>query len=146
MAMYVYKDAARTEKLLARNAQKQDKSIRFYCPNLICDAHMYIRNMDGVSAACFAASPSHGHVERCTYGTSNGFSPNNYDEDKFEFDNALLVLTTPSKSQTKKITPGEHGSGPAKSKPLRTIHQIYSMCKSHDCSDTYNKITIGQIG
>lgn len=144
MAMYVYKDDIRTEILLARNAQKKDKNIRFYCPNPKCNAHMYIRNMDGVAASYFAANPSHRHIEGC-YGSSKGFNPNNYDEDKFEFDNALLALTTSSKPQIKKITPGEHGTGPSNSKALRTMQQIYSMCKSHDSSDTYNKITIGQM-
>ena len=143
--MYVYKDDARKEMLLARDAQKQDKDIRFYCPNPQCDAYMYIRNIDGVSASYFSANPSHGHIDGCVYGATNGFNPNSYCEDKFEFDNALVALTTPSKPQTKKITPGEHGIGPSNPKPLRTIRQIYSMCKSYACSDTYNKITIGQM-
>ncbi len=144
MSMYVYKDEARTEKLLARNAQKQNKDIRFYCPNPNCDAHMYIRNIDGVSASYFAAIPSYKHIKGC-FGSSKGFNPIEYDEDKFEFDDALLALTMSSKQKTRKITPSEYGSGLSTPKPLRTIGQIYSMCKSHDCSDTYNKTTIGQM-
>lgn len=89
MAMYVYKDAARTEKLLAKNAQKQDKGNRYYCPNYSCDAHMHICNIEGVSASYFSASRSYGHIEKCPYEASNGFNPNNYNEGNFEFDNAL---------------------------------------------------------
>ena len=50
-----------------------------------------------------------------------------------------------SKKKTRKITPSEYGSGLSTPKPLRTIGQIYSMCKSYDCSDTYNKRTIGPM-
>lgn len=145
MAMYVYKDAFRKEKVLARNAQKQDKGIRFYCPNIQCDAHMYIRHKEGVSVAYFSAIPSHPHIKGCPHGTSNGFNPNDYNEDKFEFDNALAVLTMPSQPQRKKETPGEHGGGTVTPKPPHTLHQIYSMCKDYDCADTYNGITIGQM-
>ncbi|MGZ0042356.1 hypothetical protein [Paenibacillus polymyxa] len=145
MAMYAYKDAARTVKILARDAQKQDKSNRYYCPNHKCDAHMFIRNIEGVSASYFGAIHSHGHINNCPHGASNGFNLNDYDEDTFEFDNALLALTMPGMSQTKKELPGEHGSGNAKASPPRTIRQIYSMCKAHDCSDTYNGVKIGKM-
>ncbi|MBE1446146.1 hypothetical protein [Paenibacillus sp. OAS669] len=145
MAMYAYKDAARTVKILARNAQKQDKGNRYYCPNHKCDAHMFIRNIEGVSASYFGAIHSHGHINNCPHGASNGFNPNNYDEDTFEFDNALLALTMPSKSQTKKEFSGEHCGGIATTSPPRTIRQIYSMCKAHDCSDSYNGVTIGKM-
>lgn len=145
MAMYVYKDAARTLKLLAKNAQKQDKGNRYYCPNHSCDAHMHICNIEGVSASYFSASRSYGHIGKCPYEASNGFNPNNYNEGKFEFGNALLALTMPSNPQTKKETPGEHGRGTATPKPPRTIRQIYAMCKAYDFSDTYNGVTIGKM-
>lgn len=145
MAMYVYKDASRTKKLLARDAQKQDKGTRFYCPNPQCDAHMYIWSLDGVSASYFGASRSHGHMKGCAYYSLNEFNPNKYNEDKFEFENALSALTMPTNPQTKNETPGDHGIGSVTPKPLHTLFQIYSMCKAEDCSGTYNGITIGQM-
>lgn len=145
MAMYVYKDAARTDKLHAKEAQKQNKGKRYYCPNPECDAHMYLWNVDGVSAAYFRASRSYKHREGCPYGIKNGFNPNEYDEEKFDFDNAILALTIQSKVQSKNEEPGEHGSGTGISKPPRTIRQIYSMCKAYDYSDKYNGITIGKM-
>lgn len=144
MAMYVFKDTAREHKLLARDAQRQDKSIRFYCPNKNCDAHMYVRNLDGVSKAYFAAIKSHSHVNGCPY-TSRGFQPNLYVEKGFEFEKALLSLTVPSKPQLMSEIPGEHGTGEVTPKPIHTIRQIYSMCKSYDCSDLYNGKIIGQM-
>ena len=145
MAMYAYKDIFRKEKLLARDARKQDKGIRFYCPNLRCDTHMHIRHKEGVSVAYFSAIPSHAHIKGCLHGSKNGFNPNSYNEEKFEFDNALAALTMPSKRQRKKEIPGEHGSGKVTLKPPHTLQQIYFMCKSYDCADTYNGITIGRM-
>ncbi|MCC8159258.1 MAG: hypothetical protein LIO50_08590 [Phascolarctobacterium sp.] len=145
MAMYVYKDEARTEKLLAKNAQKADKNTRFYCPNSNCNAYMYICNVDGISMAYFRARRSYGHIDGCIHSSSNGFNPNNYQEDMFQFENALSKLMNPSKSQIKKETPGENGTGESESKPLHTIRQIYSMCKSYDCTDDYNGKEIGQM-
>ncbi|MED4072268.1 hypothetical protein [Priestia endophytica] len=144
MAMYVFKDAARKHKLLARDAQKQDKSSRFYCPNKKCNAHMSVRSLDGVSKAYFAANQSQSHVKGCPY-KSRRFQPNLYDGNGFVFDDALLSLTMPSKSQSKSDIPGEHGTGEVAPKPIRTIRQIYSMCKSYDCSDSYNGKIIGQM-
>ncbi|QGG57900.1 hypothetical protein [Paenibacillus sp. B01] len=145
MAMYAYKDAARSVKILARNAKKEDKGNRYYCPNHECEAHMFIRNIEGVSASYFGAIHSHGHILNCPHGASSGFNPNDYDEGAFKFDNALIALTELGKSQTKKEAPGTHGSGSATLKPPRTIRQIYAMCKAHDCSDTYNGVTIGHM-
>ncbi|WP_267934251.1 hypothetical protein [Paenibacillus profundus] len=39
MAMYVYKDKGRTKELYAKDALKEDKNKRYYCPNPNCDAH-----------------------------------------------------------------------------------------------------------
>lgn len=63
---------------------------------------MHISNIDvdGVSTSYFRASPSNRHVEGCPYGTSNGANPNDYNEDKFKFDNALLALMMRCKLQT----------------------------------------------
>lgn len=144
MAMYVFKDAAREHKLLARDAQRQDKSIRFYCPNKKCDAHMYVRSLDGVSKAYFGARKSYSHEKGCPY-TSRGFQPNLHDENGFKFEDALLSLTRQSKTQSKSEIPREHGTGEVRPKPIHTIRQIYSMCKSHDCSDLYNGKIIGQM-
>lgn len=106
---------------------------------------MHIRHKEGVSVAYFSAIPSHAHIKGCLHGSKNGFNPNNYNEEKFEFDNALAALTMPSKRQRKKEIPGEHGSGKVTLKPPHTLQQIYFMCKSYDCADTYNGITIGRM-
>lgn len=143
MVMYAYKDKARKVKVLARNALKEEKGNRLYCPNSLCDAHMYIVIKEGVSASYFAGR---GHLDDCFHHSkSNTFKPASFNEHEFDFNNALMALTQKGKSQTNKLTPTKYSSGPVVPKPLRTIRQIYDMCKSHDCSDTYNGVTVGQM-
>lgn len=143
--MYVYKDEARTEKLLAKDAQKEDKNSIFYCPNNDCPARMYICSVDGISKAYFRAERSNGHKDGCIHSSSNGFNPNNYQESTFQFEDAISKLLISRKQQSKEESPGEHGTGEAELKPPHTIHQIYSMCKSYDCTDNYNGKVIGQM-
>ncbi|WP_238651780.1 hypothetical protein [Paenibacillus piscarius] len=146
MAMYVFSDPARKVKLLARDAFKEDKGVRFYCPNPACDAHMYICGKEGSSAFYFSAKfTKYGHIEKCPHYNSNNFDPNKFNETEFDFNKALLALTNVSKPQTKKLDPGEHGLGPVIPKPPCTIRQIYDLCTAYDCSDTYNGIIIGRM-
>lgn len=145
MAMYVFKDSARTDILFAKNAREQNKGVRYYCPNPICDAHMYISNIDGVSASYFRVLPTHRHAEGCPYSISNGFDPNKFDENNFDFNNALLSLMMTSKSQIKNASLEKYENGKMNPKPPRTIRQIYSMCKSYNYYDSYNGIAIGKM-
>lgn len=146
MSMYVFKDKLRTIKFYAKDATKENRSTRFYCPNPDCDAHMYICGVDGSSYAYFSANRrEYRHVSKCPFDSSNGFNPYEHDENTFDFENALEALTSPSKSISGKETPGSHGTGTPRKKPLRTIRQIYDMCKSFDSIDTYNGVKIGQM-
>ena len=148
MAMYVYKDKERNEKLYANNASKEDKGIRFYCPNPKCDAHMYICSVDGFSSAHFKAKyKQYQHVANCPFHFSNGFNPNEHDEDAFNFENAVKNLMLTNNHIERKYTSNIHDTNKvnATKKPLRTIRQIYDMCKSFVCTDEYNHVTIGQM-
>lgn len=144
--MYVFRDSARKVKLLARDAYKEDKGVRFYCPNSACDAHMYICGKEGSSVFYFSAKyMKHGHIEKCPHYNSNNFDPNKFKETEFDFIKALLALTNVSKPQTKKLDSGKRGQGPVIPKPPRTIRQIYDLCTAYDCTDTYNGIIIGTM-
>ncbi|MDH6373795.1 hypothetical protein M2444_005638 [Paenibacillus sp. PastF-3] len=146
MAMYVFRDPARKVKLLARDAFKEDKGVRFYCPNPACDAHMYICGKEGSTAFYFSAKfANHSHIKQCLHYKSNNFDPNNFNETDFDFNKALLALTLQSKPQTKKLEPGKHGQGSVIPNPPRTILQIYDLCTAYDCTDTYNGIIIGTM-
>lgn len=146
MSMYVFRDKERKRKLYAKQAIKENRDTRFFCPNIKCNAHMYICGLDGITAAYFSANRNgHSHVKGCPFGANNSFNPDDFDESAFDFDNAMDELATPSKQVKKKTEPGEHGTGESLPRPPRTIRQIYDMCKSYDVIDTYGNKKIGQM-
>lgn len=146
MALFVYRDKSRTQILYAKDALKEDKNIRFYCPNPNCDAHMYICSVKGSSSAYFrAVYKQHQHILDCPFHSSNGFNPNNHDEEAFDFENSLKKLMLSSTRISKRGLTTPHRTGKLKNKPLKTIRQIYDMCKSYVCTDEYNHVAIGQM-
>lgn len=147
MSNYAFKDKNRTIKIFAKDSIKENKDTRFYCPNPNCDAHMYICNVKGVSSAYFSANhKNYPHAYNCPFGVSNNFKVDDYDEKLFNFESALEALTFSEKQVTREIkTTNDHGVGGSRRKLLRTIRQIYDMCKSFDINDTYNEIKIGQM-
>jgi hypothetical protein len=147
MAMYAYKDVMRTKEFYAKDAIKQDVEIRYYCPNPNCDAHMYLCGVDGLSATYFSANrKGFSHIKGCSFGSSNSFDSNSTDEGAFDFKTAFEnMMLNPSLSTQKKKSPGTHKSGDSNLKPLTTLRQIYDMCKSYACNQSYNNQKIGQM-
>lgn len=130
---------------MARDAGKEDKNLMFYCPNQNCGAELHICNLEGVSSSYFRAGKLKGHCKGCDFGSSNDFDSSKYDEKQFKFDSALELLTVESQQQSKKKTPSEHKNGEPTPKPPHTILQIYRMCKSLPCKESYNEEVIGQM-
>ena len=107
---------------------------------------MFICGLDGSSSAYFGATyTKYPHTEGCAFGSSNNFKAVDHDEDSFDFRKAMETMTIPSKPVKKTDTPNPHKTGEPSKKPLRTIRQIYDMCKAYKCSDTYNDVKIGQM-
>ncbi|MCQ4085464.1 hypothetical protein [Saccharibacillus sp. JS10] len=147
MVMYAFRDPARTIKVVANTAFRENKSTRFYCPNLACDAHMHICGRNGSAKFYFSTQiKRHRHVENCPYHASlSNFDPTKYDENKFDFNEAFLALTEKSNPQTKKNNSTISKKGSFDLKPPRTLLQIYGMCKTHHYTDTYNGHIVGKI-
>lgn len=143
MVMYAYKDKERKVKVYARYALKEDKGRRFYCPNPLCPAEMYIVLKEGAAVAYFAGR---GHLNDCSfYNKKNSYDPEKFNEEEFDFYNALMSLSNNGKTHSNKRTSKHHKTGAGDPKPLRTIRQIYDMCNWHDCYDTYNGVMVGQM-
>ncbi|AXH99842.1 hypothetical protein DV702_08900 [Sporosarcina sp. PTS2304] len=146
MVLYAYIDRERTKKFYAKEALKEDKKKRYYCPSPTCDAHMYLCSVDGVSSAYFSATrKQHSHRQGCGFEASNNFKPQNFDEASFDFENVLEAMRKLNKSTVKNKKSILHKNGEAHSKPLRTTRQIYEMCKSYPCSHKYNNLSIGKM-
>ena len=146
MAMYAFLDELRTKEILSRDAKKEDKYKRFFCPNPDCDAHLHIVSVDGLVSAYFKATDrNHPHINGCYFSKkSNKFMPNKFNEDEFYLENALSALTIPTAAHSEGTT-GKAKTGKSSLKPPHTISQIYSMCKTYSCKDSYNGVVIGQI-
>lgn len=147
MAMYVFKDEARKEKVIARNTTKRNKEFRYYCPNLRCNARMFLWSLEGESKPFFRSVGKPGHVEYCPYGSENKYNPEKVKEEGFDSADAIrnMMAATISK-RTSKIEKKEYRKNDsAEERVPHTINQIYDMCKSYDCRDTFNDQKIGQI-
>lgn len=146
MSKYAYRDKTRTHEILASEAQNLDKNTCFYCPNPVCDAHLYISSVDGVVSAYFAAKDKkHPHIAGCEFHTNNyKFISSKFKEDEFDLETALMQLAIP-KNPNLKTSPNKTTTGTESLKPPHTIRQIYSMCKAYSCKDSYNNIEISRI-
>lgn len=147
MASYSFRDCYRKEYLYASDAIIEDRNKTFYCPNPDCNAHMHICAMDGSRKAYFRATEKqYQHIDNCSYSyTSINFNPNHFNENMFQFDNAINNLLNPAKEQIRQVNPGEPPEGEAKQHPLRTLNQIYSMCKSYEVHHRYGDKEIGEM-
>ena len=140
MAKYAYEDVARKNKVYAKDALRKDRGKVYFCPNPNCTAHLYLCGVNGSNNAYFRATRSEfPHVEKCPYGLKNDkFDPDQFDETEFIFDNLMDSLCVATDTQKIQKKTGEHNKGDIGKHPLRTLRQIYSMCKSYDVSRTYS--------
>jgi len=147
MATYAYRDADRKNVIYASNAIKEDRNKRFYCPNPNCAAHLYICAVDGSKKAYFRATRKEfPHIPMCSFGSKTvDFEPNQFDETKFVFDNAMDKLFVETDVQKVQKTSENHNQGTVKKHPLRTLKQIYQMCKSKPVTDVYGDKEIGSM-
>lgn len=79
--MYAFTNATRNNRILANEATDKDRGIRYYCSNPNCNAKMFVWSLDGESRTYFQSSGKPGHIEHCSYGSDNNFSPKKCKED-----------------------------------------------------------------
>lgn len=147
MAKYAYKDVERKNIVYAVNALTEDRDKVFFCPNPNCTAHLYICAVDGSRGSYFRATRSEfPHVPNCSFSWNNDeFNADQFDETKFIFDNAINSLCVVTATQKVRKIPGKHSEGEVEKHPLRTLRQIYSMCKSYPVTDTYGDKEISEM-
>lgn len=147
MSNYAYRDLERKIVLYSSQAIKEDRNETFYCPNPKCEAKLYICAIEGSKSAYFRATkPMYKHILNCPFGTSGSeFDKNKFDESEFVFNNAIdgLLAVTGNPKEEKKID--GHNIGEPKAHPLRTLKQIYSMCKSMPVNLKYGDKEIGEM-
>ena len=147
MANYAYRDKERRDIILASEALEEDRDKSFYCPNPLCNSKLFICAVDGSRKAYFRATKSaYKHIANCPYANSSVvFDDNKFNQSNFSFENAIqdLLIKNNSKtikSESKSSTLGEHANH-----TLRTIKQIYSMCKQFPPNYSYGNEKIGRM-
>ena len=147
MANHAYRDKERREIILASEALEENRDKFFYCPNPLCNSKLFICAVDGSRKAYFRATKSaYKHIANCPYANSSVvFDDNKFNQSNFSFENAIqdLLLKNNSKtikSESKSSTLGEHANH-----TLRTIKQIYSMCKQFPPNYSYGNEKIGRM-
>lgn len=147
MANHAYRDKERREIILASEALEENRNKSFYCPNPLCNSKLFICAIDGSRKAYFRATKSaYKHIANCPYANSSVvFDDNKFNQSNFSFENAIqdLLIKNNSKtikSESKSSTLGEHANH-----TLRTIKQIYSMCKQFPPNYSYGNEKIGRM-
>jgi len=147
LANHAYRDKERREIILASEALEENRDKSFYCPNPLCNSKLFICAVDGSRKAYFRATKSaYKHIANCPYANSSVvFDDNKFNQSNFSFENAIqdLLIKNNSKtikSESKSSTLGEHANH-----ILRTIKQIYSMCKQFSPNYSYGNEKIGRM-
>ena len=147
MANYAYRDKERRQIILANEALEEDRNKSFYCPNPRCNSKLFICAVDGCRKTYFRATKSaYKHIANCPYANSAViFDDNEYNWATFSFENAIQNLlvennSKPVMSDSKSTSCGEYINH-----TLRTIRQIYSMCKQFPPNYSYGNEKIGKM-
>ena len=147
MANYAYKDKERRHIILANEALEEDRNKFFYCPNPLCNSKLFICAVDGSRKAHFRATKSaYRHIANCPYANSAViFDDNEFNRATFSFENAIQNLLVKNNSKPVMIDSKSTSCGEHTNHTLRTIRQIYSMCKQFPPNYSYGNERIGKM-
>lgn len=144
MSFHAYKDKERKDVIYAKACTTYDTSVRFYCENLNCDAHLYIKALDSERKAHFCATKSHPHSLGCKKWYSFNFV--DYSEELFNYDDVIDNILTPSNSAKKDY---KYYSKSNCSKmyevSISKIKELFYACKNIEHTETYNEYPIWKI-
>ena len=147
MVKFAFRDQERKKIIRSNQVIEEDRNTRFYCPNPRCNAELYICAIDGSKNAYFRATKSNSkHDLKCPYGTSvSEFDSNNYDESTFVFDVAINNLLCATKTSSSTSGSTTHGTGEPGIHTVKTLRQMYALCKSLSVRDKYAGKEIGEM-
>ena len=147
MANHAYRDKERRDLILASEALEENRDKYFYCPNSLCNSKLFVCAGDGSRKAYFRATKSaYKHIANCPYANSSVvFDDNEFNELNFSFESVMQNLlvkknSKPSPKDSKRSSYGNHDNH-----TLRTIKQIYSMCKQFPPNYSYGDEKIGRM-
>ena len=147
MANYAYRDKERKHIILASKALEEDRHKSFYCPNPLCNSKLFICAVDCSRKAHFRATKStYKHIANCPYANSSiVFDDNKFNQSNFSFENAMQNLLVKNNSKSAMSASKGASCEEHTNYTLRTIKQIYSMCKQFPPNYSYGNEKIGRM-
>lgn len=140
MIPYAYRTGERKKEdiIYACDAIQSDINKSYFCPNNICNAELHICSMNGTVKPYFRATKKgRGHVEGCLYLRDSANCEGKYNKSTFSFENAIDAMMVDSNNAKTKKRYSVDRDCTFFGKPLHTIAQIYSICKSHYVTYVY---------
>ena len=147
MANYAYRDKERKHIILASEALEEDRHKSFYCPNPLCNSKLFVCAVDGSRKAHFRATKSaYKHIANCPYANSSVvFDDHKFNQSNFSFENAIQNLLVKNNSKSAMSAFKSSSCDEHTNYTLRTIKQIYSMCKQFPPNYSYGNEKIGRM-
>ncbi len=150
MSYYACKDQEKKHSLSADDASRLSRDIAYYCP--YCDdARLYLCSRNGMKKPYFAATRANArHSEKCFYSNSqNHINLEQYSESSFNFEELCSSFLAPDKRVKNEHTNNSGheptASGGDSEKNIKTLRQLYLLCKAKSVQDTYNGQKIGYM-
>ena len=147
MANYAYRDKERKHIILASEALEEDRHKSFYCPNPLCNSKLFVCAVDGSRKAHFRATKSaYKHIANCPYANSSVvFDDHKFNQSNFSFENAIQNLLVKNNSKSAMSAFKSSSCDEHTNYTLRTIKQIYYMCKQFPPNYSYGNEKIGRM-
>lgn len=144
MAFFAYRDCRRTELIYAEDCNIQDRGIRFYCSNIECDAHLYIRSHNSILSTHFYAHKDYPHSLGCI--ATKNFNITKYSETDFNFETVIndILENIDIVNNSNKASCSKHNTN-RNQISISRLGQLYGVCKSRKHTNEYNGYTIWNI-
>lgn len=149
MGDIAFRDIARTIKIKAEDAANEDLDTFYYCPNDLCNARLYVCSVHGSVKPYFRATlKKYPHCENCSFSnTGSNFSISDYSENNFDFNNALISLmgleiNNQNEQRNRANNNTTTNANGTSRTVLKSLNQIYLMCKSFSPNESYAGIQI----
>jgi len=147
MASLAFIDKEKTQKKYARDCTHADKCKDFYCQTPNCPAIVRIRALDSVVRPPYfrEKSDEFKHSEYCHPPKLNAFTPSEYDEDAFVFDDEMEKLFNLQQNSTPKKGNHQYRNGICNRRFLSGLLNIYNMCRETDVDGMYNNYEVKKM-
>ena len=133
---------------LENDREQWKKDRNYFCPSPKCTAQMRFRKSSALHCAHFyAKAPEGKHSELCSYAKLDAYNPDNFNEEAFNFKNAIAALQSidkPRKTNQQSKNSVDKNCSEVR-KPPMSLKYIHLMLKNHDCNELIGGIKVAEM-